>query len=85
MRQIVSSYNQFPHAIEWPEIDDAERHMARTAHWIEWVDYLGLKFNVDYIAIVGRPIGVFGGKMCYAKAFKSSALALQFKIAFAGS
>lgn len=85
MRQVESTYIQFPVAIEWPEIKDPERAAARSERLLEWKEALGLDYQSAFICIEGRPIGGHRRERVTAYAFKSKALALQFKMIFASS
>lgn len=79
MRQVESKYRQFPIALEFPNLP-ADRRQARILLIKEWKDALGLRYNVDFISFEYN-IGRSGTHVAWA--FKSKAIALQFKLKFA--
>lgn len=84
MRQVESKFTQYPTALELPDLP-SERQMARAEELREWVLNLGLRYNTDYVCFEfteGKP--GYRQKTCMAWAFKKRALALQFKLMFAG-
>jgi hypothetical protein len=74
MREVESSYRQFPTAIELPATLPA--HSMK-----DWLANQGLRFNYDYICIQA----LIGRESVGAYAFRNRAHALMFKMAFAGT
>lgn len=83
MNQIESKYTQFPIALEIPEIP-REKRIERDAHILEWKKALGLRFNVDYVNFEFQKGPQRNQTTHTACAFKNEAIALQFKLKFAG-
>lgn len=82
MRQVESKYRQFPVALELPQLP-SERQMLRAEHIMEWRDALGLRYNVDFISFEVQEGRGFRARTFMAWAFKTKAMALQFKLKFA--
>lgn len=81
MRHVESKYRQFPIALELPELP-SERQLLRAQHIAEWKEALGLRYNVDYISFEFQEGRGFRAKTFMAWAFKTKAMALQFKLKF---
>jgi hypothetical protein len=73
MREVESTYRQFPVAISLP--DNLPAYSMK-----EWMANQGLEFNRDFICIQG----FLDGESVGAYAFRKKSHALMFKMAFAG-